>query len=55
MRSTCPVCKEEEEDWDHYDYDCKEVKEMNKRVAERAGREQPFTREQWRLDERLEC
>jgi hypothetical protein len=45
VRSTCPVCKEEEEDWDHYDYDCKEVKEMNKRVAERVGREQPFTME----------
>ena len=33
MRSTCPVCKEEEEDWDHYDYECKGAKEMNKRVA----------------------
>ena len=54
MRSTCPVCKEEEEDWDHYDYECKGVKEMNKRVAEKAGREQPYTREQWRLEEGLE-
>ena len=34
----CPVCKAEEEDWDHYDYECKGVKEMNEEVAKSMGR-----------------
>ena len=33
----CPVCKAEEEEWDHYDYECRGVKEMNKKVAESMG------------------
>jgi len=40
----CPVCKTEEEDWDHYDYDCKGVREMNKNVAESIGRAHCFSR-----------
>jgi hypothetical protein len=51
VSSTCPVCKEEEENWDHYDYECKGVREMNKRVAERVGRKQEFSREEWCLEE----
>ena len=33
----CPVCKAEEEDWDHYDYERRGVKEMNEKVAESMG------------------
>ena len=50
IKSTCPVCKAEEEDWDHYDYECQGVREMNAKVAERAGREQAFSKEEWRLE-----
>jgi hypothetical protein len=47
----CPVCKAEEEDWDHYDYECRGVKEMNRRVAESLGRAHPFSRNEWSLEE----
>ena len=47
----CPVCTAEEEDWDHYDYECRGVREMNKRVAENVGREHAFTRSEWSLEE----
>jgi hypothetical protein len=47
----CPVCTVEEEDWDHYDYECRGVREMNRRVAESVGREQEFTRNEWSLEE----
>ena len=33
VTSECPVCKAEEEDWDHYDYECRGVREVNERVA----------------------
>ena len=42
-----PVCKVEEEDWDHYDYECRGVREMNKRVADNVGRELAFSRSEW--------
>ena len=51
VKSTCPVCKEEEEDWEHYDYECKWMQEMNKKVAARVERDQPFSKEEWRLEE----
>jgi len=47
----CPVCKVEEEGWDHYDYECIGVREMNKRVAERVGRVDMFSRSEWSLEE----
>ena len=40
----CPVYKPEEEDWDHYDYECRGVREMNERVAESVGRAHAFSR-----------
>ena len=49
----CVVCKEEEEDWDHYDYECKGVREMNERVV-RSGEKtgvQAFSRTEWSLEE----
>jgi hypothetical protein len=48
---TCPVCKVEEESWEHYDYKCKGVREMNERVAESMGRAQAFSRAEWSLEE----
>jgi hypothetical protein len=51
VKSTCPVCKEEEEDWEHYDYECKWMQEMNKKVPARVERDQPFSKEEWRLEE----
>ena len=47
----CPVCKAGEEDWDHYDYECRGVKEMNKKVAESMGRTHAFSRFEWSLEE----
>ena len=47
----CPVCKEEEEDWDHYDYECKGVMKMNGRVAKQVGRTHAFNRNEWCLEE----
>jgi hypothetical protein len=47
----CPVCKAEEEDWDHYDYECRGVKEMNEKVAESVGRTHAFSRNEWSLEE----
>ena len=47
----CPVCKEEEEDWDHYDYECRGAREMNERVAESMGRALAFNRNEWSLEE----
>ena len=47
----CPVCKAEEEDWDHYDYECRGVKEMNEKVAESMGRAHAFSRSEWSLEE----
>jgi hypothetical protein len=47
----CPVCKKEEEDWDHYDYECSGAREMNERVAESVGRAQAFSRSEWSLEE----
>ena len=41
----------EGEDWDHYDYECRGVREMNKRVAESVGRELAFSRSEWSLEE----
>ncbi len=51
MTRICPVCKEEEEDWDHYDYECKGVKEMNEEVAKSVGRTHAFSRNEWSLEE----
>ena len=51
VKSTCPVCKEEEKDWEHYDYECKWVQEMNKKVVAQVGRDHPFSKEEWRLEE----
>jgi hypothetical protein len=47
----CPVCKTEDEDWNHYDYECTGAMKMNKRVAESVGREQAFSRSEWSLEE----
>jgi hypothetical protein len=47
----CPVCAVEEEDWDHYDYECSGVREMNRQVALSVGREHEFTRNEWSLEE----
>ena len=47
----CPVCKAEEEDWDHYDYECSGMREMNERVAESVGRANAFNRNEWSLEE----
>ncbi len=49
MKSTCTVCKEEDEDWEHY-YECNWVQDMNTKVAARVGRD-PFSNEEWRLEE----
>ena len=46
-----PVCKVEEEDWEHYDYECRGVKEMNKKLAESMGRTHAFSRSEWSLEE----
>jgi hypothetical protein len=46
----CPVCKVEEEDWNHYDYECSGVMKMNERVAESVGRAQAFSRSEWSLE-----
>ena len=51
MTSKCPVCKEEEEDWDHYDFECRAVREMNGRVAASVGRDHKFSRSEWSLEE----
>ena len=51
MTRKCPVCKEEEEDWDHYDYECKGVMKMNERVAKEVGRTHAFYRNEWCLEE----
>ena len=51
MTRKCPVCKTEEEDWNHYDYDCKAVKEMNESVAKSVGRAHAFSRSEWSLEE----
>ena len=51
VTSKCPVCKAEEEDWEHYDYECRGVREMNERVAESVGRAQAFSRDEWSLEE----
>ena len=48
---TCPVCKEEEESWDHYDYECKGAREMNEKVAASLTRAHAFSRVEWRLEE----
>ena len=47
----CPVCKAEEEDWDHYDYECKGMQEMNEEVAKSVGRTHAFNRNEWSLEE----
>ncbi len=47
----CPVCKAEEKDWDHYDCECRGVKEMNEKVAESVGRAHAFSRSEWSLEE----
>ena len=47
----CPVCRVEEETWDHYDYECSGVRGMNERVAESVGRAQAFSRSEWSLEE----
>ena len=53
--STCPVCKEEEEDRKHYDYDCKVTKMLRERVAELAGRStQQIEKEEWMLEKNVE-
>ncbi len=51
MKSTYPVCKEEEEDWEHYDYECEWVQEINKKLAAREERDHPFSKEEWRLED----
>ena len=51
MTKKRPVCKEEEEDWDHYDYECKGVMKMNERVAKKVGRTHAFNRNEWCLEE----
>ena len=50
VESKCPVCKAADEDWEHYEYECKGVREMNERVAESMGREHAFSKEEWRLE-----
>jgi hypothetical protein len=47
----CSVCKVEEEDWNHYDYECSGVMQMNERVAESVGRAQAFSRSEWSLEQ----
>jgi hypothetical protein len=47
----CPVCGDEEEDWDHYDYECPGVRKMNERVAESVSKAQAFSRSEWSLEE----
>ena len=55
VASTCPVCKEEEEDRAHYEYGCKAMEELRERVARRAGRQNPqITKEEWMLEEEVE-
>ena len=49
VTSMCPVCDEEEESWEHYDYECKGAKQMNERIAGRLGRDR-FSREKWDLE-----
>ena len=51
VESTCPVCKEEEEDREHYEYGCKEMEKLRRRIAERIGRENgQISREEWGLE-----
>ena len=49
IESTCPICKEEES-WDHCEYDCKGMMDMNEKVAQRLGRAEAFSRQEWRLE-----
>ena len=49
IESTCPICNEEES-WEHYKYDYKGMMEMNEKVAQRLGRAETFSRQEWRLE-----
>ena len=51
VSSKCPVCKNVEETWEHYDFECEGVKEMNERAAASVGRAQAFSKAAWRLEE----
>ena len=45
------MCKEEEEDREHYKYGCKEMEKLRRRIAERIGRENgQISREEWGLE-----
>ncbi len=46
QESTCPVCKEEEEDWEHYDYECNPQKSGGP-----GGARSPFRKEKLWLEE----
>ena len=46
---------EEVEDREHYEYGCKEIEELRRRVAVIAGRQPPqFSREEWALEADVE-
>jgi len=54
VASTCPMCKEEEEDREHYEYGCKVMEELRERVAERVGRQTQISKEEWALEAEVE-
>ena len=52
VKSTCPVCNEEEETREHYEFGCKIGGELRKRIAKKAGREDnPISKEEWAMEE----
>jgi len=54
VASTCPVCKEEE-DREHYVYECKVGAQLRKKVARRVGRANGLiSREEWVLGTNME-
>jgi hypothetical protein len=50
VKSTCPACKEAEEDWHHYNSECKVVVDFREKVATYAGREHTYIDIEWQLE-----
>ena len=48
------MCKAEEEDREHYEYGCKKIEELRRRVEQEVGRQAPLTQEEWNLEKEVE-
>ena len=54
VKSTCPMC-EEEEDRGHYEYGCKVVTQLRGKIVRRAGRQNAqISKEEWALETDVE-